>query len=100
MASPKWTMLERVEDHSDEAEIKIRTLKDTIVGINDGQEPIMLTMAELDNLSKLDFEDMIASINDRYLGPNMAVEGKCPKDHSFQKAIDWKYDNFFGGSSR
>lgn len=108
LASPKWFTLEAIGDVNDEADIKVRTLMGTIIGMNDEPDPIQLTIAELDNLVKIDFEDMIASINERYLGPNMAVEGECTREvcpkygggKPFARMIDWRYDSFFGGSSR
>jgi hypothetical protein len=109
MAYPKWSVMEEGRGNTNEAEVKAMTLLGSIVGLNDVNEPVSLTMSEIDELSKVDFECLIQGINDHFLGPKMGIEGECTPEictklkrggHKFIFPIDWRYKNFFGSSSR
>ena len=109
MAYPKWSVMEEGRGNTNEAEVKTMTILGSIVGLNDINEPVSLTMSELDELSKVDFECLIEGINDHFLGPKMGIEGECTPEictklkrggHKFIFPIDCRYKNFFGSSSR
>jgi hypothetical protein len=109
LAAPKWSVMDQGKGSINEADIKAYVLQGTIVGINDDQEPVSLTLNEIDELSKRDFEGLQENINKNFLGPKMGLEGKCTPEvcerfrHGgveFKLPIDWNYRNFFGGSSR
>lgn len=60
-----------------------------------------LSEADLDEMTKRDFEAMTAEIDARSIGPDMSIEETCPRCTSdFKIGIDWGYDNFFASSSR
>jgi hypothetical protein len=109
MAYPKWTVMEQAKGTVNEADVKAMTIQGTIVGLNDDQEPVALTMSEIDELSKIDFEQIQEGINDHFLGPKMGIEGVCEKSvcttfrtggFKFVFPINWGYKDFFGASSR
>jgi len=109
MAYPKWSVLEQARGNTNEAEIKALALQGAIVGLNDDQTPVSLTLNEIDELSKRDFESMQEGLNKNFLGPKMGLEGKCEPavctrfkrgGHEFKLPIDWAYKSFFGASSR
>ena len=71
------------------------------VGSKEDGEQVVLTETDLDELTKRDIEAMTSQIDNHSLGPNMAVEGKCPScSFDFKLPIDWGYDSFFGDSSQ
>jgi hypothetical protein len=109
MAYPKWSVMEHARGIQSEAEIKALAIQGAIVGLNDEQVPVALSLSEIDELSKPDFEGLQESINQNFLGPKMGLEGKCSPavctkfmrgGHEFNLPIDWAYRNFFGASSR
>jgi len=109
LSYPKWEVLERNSGNLNSADVKIAILINSIIGLNDSQEPIALAQHELDDLSKPDFENLVSEIDDRFIGPNMSVEGVYPEDlcqhnrsgnRKFVQPIRWEYQNFFGHSSR
>lgn len=109
MAYPKWSVMEEGRGNTNEAEVKAMTVLASIIGLNDSNEPVSLTMSEFDELSKIDFECIVEGVNDHFLGPKMGIEGECTPEictklkrggHKFVFPIDWRYKNFFGPSSR
>lgn len=109
LSAPKWSVMDQGRGSQNEADIKAFVLQGTIIGLNDEQEPVSLTLNEIDELSKRDFEMLQENINQNFLGPKMGLEGKCTPDvctkykqggYEFKLPIDWSYRNFFGGSSR
>lgn len=109
MAYPKWSVMEAARGNPNEVEVKAYAIQGTVIGLNDEQTPVALTLNELDELSKRDFEGVQEAINNHFLGPKMGIEGKCTPavcerfkrgGYEFKVAIDWNYRNFFGASSR
>lgn len=109
MAYPKWTVMEQAKGSTNEAEVKAMTIQGSIVGLNDDNEPVALVMSEIDELSKIDFEQIQEGINDHFLGPKMGIEGACEKSvcttykrggFKFTFPINWGYKDFFGATSR
>jgi len=108
-AYPKWNAIEQARGNTNEAEVKAIAIQASIVGLNDALEPVALTLHEIDELSKPDFEGIQATLNENYLGPKMGLEGQCRPEvctrlrrggFEFNLSIDWAYRNFFGASSR
>jgi hypothetical protein len=109
MAYPKWTIMDTARGNTNEAEVKAMAIQASIVGLNDDQTPVALTLYELDELSKRDFEGIQEGVNKNFLGPKMGLEGECSPEvctrykrggHPFKLPIDWGYRSFFGASSR
>ena len=58
--------------------------------------PVALADHELDEMSKRDVEGIAAGFEAHTCGPDMTLEGNCPKCASpFEVVMDWGYDNFF-----
>lgn len=109
MAYPKWTIMQEQRGNTNEGEVKAHTILGAVVGLEDEETPVILTINEIDELSKIDYEGILEGINENYLGPKMAIEGECTKEvctrfkrggEKFVFPIDWSYKNFFGSSSR
>lgn len=109
MAYPKWSVMDQSRGNSNEADVKACVIQASIVGVNDEEVPVALTLNELDELSKRDFEAMQEGINQHFLGPKMGIEGQCTPavcsrfrrgGFDFKLPIDWSYKSFFGASSR
>lgn len=102
MAPAKWRSLEGadVTGGMNTGAIKAMIIRGSI---NKVPEMIKgaLSDSDLDELSKRDIEGITRAIDDHAVGPDMSIEGKCPRCHNaFKASIDWGYDSFFGGSSR
>lgn len=109
MAYPKWDLMFEAADVTNQAMLKAMTIRATIVGLNDSNEPVMLTTEEIFDMGKRDFEQIQEALNDNFYGPKMAVAGECTKGvcskyktggHPFLYPINWRYEDFFGASSR
>lgn len=108
MAYPKWSVMDQSRG-ANEADVKAHVILASVVGLNDEDTPVALSMAELDEVSKRDFEGLQNGINDNFLGPKMGIEGKCTPTvcsrfkrggFDFKLPIDWSFKSFFGSSSR
>lgn len=109
MAYPKWGQLAHAHGNTNAAEVKAIAIQAAIIGLNDSQDPVALTMHELDELSRPDFEGIQEGIDRNFLGPKMGLEGKCRPEvctrfkkggFEFKMPINWAYKDFFGASSR
>lgn len=109
MAYPKWSVMEMAKGSANEADVKAMTILGSVVGLNDDPEPVALATSEIDELGKLDFEQIQEGINEHFLGPKMGIEGVCEKSvctkfktggFKFIFPINWGYKAFFGASSR
>lgn len=109
LSYPKWSTIELARGNSNEAEVKALAIQGSIIGINDDLMPVALTLNELDELTKRDFEGIQDGINKHFLGPKMGLEGSCTPQvcerfkrggHPFKLSIDWAYKSFFAASSR
>lgn len=66
-----------------------------------GLDDMVLAPHELDQLTKIDIEALTNMLDELSLGPDMSIEGKCPKcQRGFKESIDWSYEAFFGTSSQ
>jgi len=102
LGAPIWNSYEMMTHGGDinVGETKMELIKGSIIGVNDGPN-ILVTDADLDEMGKLDLETLTDLLDLHFLGPNMMVEGDCPKCRTgFKKSIPWTYDDFFGVSSR
>jgi len=105
MGPPRWTTLENMKGIGG---LNIGTAKagmilGCIIGIGNKSdaEQVVLSVNELDEMGKADIESITVQMDKNAIGPNMAIEGECPKCRSkYVMPIDWSYDNFFGASSR
>ena len=65
-----------------------------------GRDPLVMIPRDLDELSKIDIEMLSNKIDEHEVGPDMSVDGKCPRcKRSFRTSLDWGYTSFFGISS-
>lgn len=106
LAPPRWSIM-NVQGARNDATAKIAAIRGAVCGINDEPAVLMLSDTEVDELSKRDLEAISTAVDDRFLGPNMALEGVCPPsicpiggDQTFRAPINWSYDSFFGSSSQ
>jgi hypothetical protein len=107
MSSPRWLSIDQATGSRDDANAKVTAIRGSIVSLNDDDDAIALGESELDELTKRDFEALVSEIDERYTGPNMALEGVCTPEmcpmgggYEFRVPIDWSYDNFFKHSSK
>jgi hypothetical protein len=101
LRSPLWhSLVSTAAGDFSEMAGKIMAVQSSIVGLNDDGAMIAISDAEMDEVSKFDLESIAARVNDEFVGPKMAIEGKCPKcEREFKAPIDWSYDRFFTTSS-
>lgn len=101
MGPPLWQAIESMAGTGgmNTGEAKAGIIRGSIVEIN-GLGNVALTESELDGMVKIDIERIANLLDEHHLGPDMAIEGKCPRGHPFKQPIDWGYDSFFGSSSR
>lgn len=100
ICTPRWFSISQLQE-DDEQIMKIATVRSSIVGINEEKEDVMLTDPEIDELSKFDLEGIACRLDDNFVGPDMTIEGACPRcGASFSRPINWMYDDFFASSSR
>lgn len=100
MGALRWGMLDQVNGEN-ESSGKIAAVRGSIVRLNDDDDAVMLTEPELDELSKRDLETLSGLIDEHHAGPDMSVEGVCPKCRTeFMRPIDWRAESFFAISSQ
>lgn len=100
----KWYTLEsaQVAGQLDLEGGKLAIVAGSIRGV-EGREGFPLTQSEIDELSGIDIEGIIAEMDEHYIGLDMRVEAQCPRNgckKTFTSPIDWSYGSFFGASSR
>lgn len=105
MGPPRWTTLENMKGIGgmNTGAAKAGMIVGCILGIGNKEkhEQILLGVNELDEMAKVDIEGITTEMDKNAIGPNMAIEGECPRCRSnYVMPIDWSYDNFFGASSR
>lgn len=105
MSSPKW--MTAIGAKGKEGDAKASAVRGSVIALNDSVDAFTLMESEVDELSKRDLETVCAEIDERFFGPNMAIEGKCGPEVcpsgggvEFRAAINWDYDSFFSGSSK
>lgn len=78
---------------------KMDVIQNCIQGVK-GRDPMVLTERELDELTKMDIETLVARIDEHEVGPDMSVETKCQRcKRSIRTSLDWGYESFFEVSS-
>lgn len=99
MGPPRWHHVENVTDTS-MGGAKSKVIHAHLHRIPELQEgEVALAESEMDELVKRDIEGLADAINNNGFGPRMSVDCKCPKGHTINEAIDWRFDTFFGISS-
>jgi hypothetical protein len=102
MAPARWNAMENQTGGGtlDTGAAKSSVITGSIYRLLNIDEPMVLTENELDEMTKYDLERMTALIDEKHIGPNMAIEGACTRcKRPFKTSIDWTYDSFFGISS-
>jgi hypothetical protein len=98
----RWFTMENINNNSINLGMaKAATIVGSIYKFDD--EEIVVDNSEIDEMVKVDIENLITGINEKALGPNMSVEGNCPRGickREFIYPIDWSFDSFFGISSQ
>lgn len=108
MGPPRWLSLENLKGiGTNTGAAKAGLILGSISGIADwlGEDgkpkQVALTVNELDEMGKKDIEKITNLMDKNAIGPNMSVEGDCPRCRSdYKMPIDWSYDNFFDISGR
>jgi len=107
MSTSRWSTIDGHRGSRDDANAKVTAVRGSIVALNDDNDAVALGEAELDDLTKRDLEALAEQIDERFMGPNMALEGKCTPEmcpmgggYDFRVPIDWSYNSFFSGSSK
>jgi hypothetical protein len=109
MGPPRWITLENMKGIGglNTGAAKAGMILGSIVGIKNWKDakgeptPVALAVSELDDMAKVDIEGITSMMDENAIGPNMAIEGECPRCRSnYVMPIDWSYDHFFGASSR
>jgi hypothetical protein len=101
MGPARWSALEQVSGGSMDTGIAKAALIHGSVKEVLGIESLVLAPHELDNMSKIDLEKLIAQLDSNTPGPDMSLEAVCAKcNHKWDQNIDWGFDSFFGVSSR
>lgn len=78
-------------------------LKACVCGIEEMVEGSVITDAEVNQLSKYDMSTLDSKISLVSGGPDWTIEIKCPNascGFKWDSALDWRYGDFFGHSSR
>lgn len=100
MGPTRWNAMELLPDGSNVSEATASIIEGSIYGVVGDPEHILLPQ-ELDMLEKVDIQGISNQLDKNSLGPNMAVDCKCPKcSRDIKVGIDWSYDSFFGLSSQ
>lgn len=106
MGPTRWSVMDEAMARGargnmiDEAAVKLAQVRGSIVGINDDDTEVSLAEPELDDLSKRDFERLVAETNDHALGPKLTIDGNCPHcGAEFSQVVSWRHDDFFSTSS-
>ena len=101
-------MDEDPETYNDGA-VKEALLKGSIVGLSDyilpegvpKDAPFLLDDDSLDGITKKDLEFLTRQIDEVTFGPELVLQGKCPKcTRPFRQRLEWDYDTFFESSSQ
>lgn len=106
IGSPRWAMLESA-DNSAISELNTGGIKSALIyasvqSLGDEQD-VALAPGELDDLVKYDIEELTRLMDERTMGPIMALEGACPRPacgRTFQLPVNWTSEDFFSTSSQ
>lgn len=110
LGPPRWNEIEMLKDNDSVLNVgaKMTMIKGSIHSIDELEGQHILLENELDEMTKIDIETISSQIDSFTIGPNMFLEGECPKKNclsrksgkKFRQEIDWRYESFFGISSR
>lgn len=106
LAPSRWSTIQRAAKASAETggmnanATKMEILQSSVAGVP-GVGPIVLTGTELDDMTKLDIEELAGKIDGHEVGPDMLVSEKCPRcRRRVRVSLDWDYASFFESSSQ
>lgn len=99
LGPPRWSTVEAQGDPTAGA-MKGEIIACAVHGSPEMEHPFPVTEADLIGLGKYDIEKLVALVNKHTYGPDMSIEAKCPRGHKLFTSIDWRFDQFFGISSR
>ena len=100
LGAPHWYGLANTNE-SNLSAVKIALLRASVTALNEPANSVQLIEADLDDITKRDFEKVVSLMNEKSVGPNMSLEGECPHCGTpFVHSIDWNYQDFFGASSQ
>ena len=101
----KWDFIEgiKADKNLSNTLFKKRMFYSSIVGFLDSKgliETFIDKKEVIDKMKKYDIEKFLIVISENNGGPSMVTQVDCPHcSNTFQKIIDWSYQNFFGISS-
>lgn len=100
MGPPRWSALSGLKGQMNLGLARFSAVKGAIWGV-DGHGDITLADHEIDEMRKVDIEEIQNSIDGHFVGAEMAVEVECPGcARKSLVSLDWSYDTFFSISSR
>lgn len=105
MGPIQWYHVEQahIEGELDLEGGKLAMVAGVICGYEGRDGELRLTEAEIDELDGRDIEGIVGALDHHYTGPDMRIEGKCTRPGcraEFIEPINWRYQSFFGPSSR
>jgi len=105
LGPPRWNTLEMMTDDNSVLNVgaKLDMIRGSIHAVDSFDQQIVVIESDLDELTKKDMETISAEIDEKVVGPDMFVETKCPNircRNEIKQLIDWRYQHFFGVSSR
>ena len=101
LTSLRWNAYEALtEKHQNEGELLEFLLSRSIYGTENTNE-FLLVEGDLDELGKKDYTNLSRKMTENGVGPDMAIETKCPfcKSDLFMR-IEWEKNHFFDDSSQ
>jgi hypothetical protein len=100
MGPPRWSVLSGLKGQAHLGAARFSTVKGAIWGV-EGKGEIALADHELDPMKKLDIERIQNSVDEHFVGAEMALEVECEGcAKSSLISLDWGFDSFFSTSSR
>jgi hypothetical protein len=104
MGPAQWLHVEgaNVEGNLDMEGAKLSLIAGSVKGVP-GRTQFPFSEAEIDELSGRDIEQMLALIDEHFIGPELKLEVECPNKRCKSKIVqplNWTYPDFFGASSR
>jgi len=100
-----WSVMEsmKISTSANDGELKAELFKDSVIRYGDNADaPPQFILSDdiLDELWKVDIEEIKAQLERLNAGATMIISGKCPGcEGEFFKGLDWNYDSFFAHSS-
>lgn len=100
---PRWATLENMSDQTGKnpGELKAAMINGSVIQIEGIEGQLVLAHNEMDEMHKVDFEQLATMIDVNAVGADLSVEASCKKcKQDFRASIDWTGEGFFGAPSR